>query len=358
MALYYPELGYYTKDSTKIGRAGDFYTSPHMHPIFGAMLGRQMVEMWNLMGNPGVFNIVETGAGMGYLAKDVLEHLASWVKGHGSRNDTETENILNHLKYTIVEINPAMREKQKGLLNDFQDKVNWVSDLNGVEPVAGCFISNELIDAFPVRLIEMDDELNEIYVDVKGDEFVEVKMPCREETKKYFDEFSIKLPDGFRTEVNLKIKDWLRDISYKLIEGFIVTIDYGYPAWSYYSEERSRGTLLCYYNHQLNENPYQNVGDHDMTAHINFSALKKWGEEAGIKTLGFCPQGTYLVSLGIDEVISEIYKDSPDAFEIAKIKGLILPEGMGESHKVMVQYKGEGDFKLKGFNLRNQIKIL
>lgn len=349
MCLYYPQLGYYTNNSTKIGRAGDFYTSPHLHPIFGAMFGRQMEEMWNLMGKPDLFHVVEMGAGMGYLAKDVLGYL---------QQSGKEKDVLRHLKYTIVELNPSIKARQEELLSGYIDKVNWVSDLKDMEPIAGCFLSNELLDAFPVRVVETNDELMEIYVDVKGDELIEVTMPCMEEAKEYFKEFSVELPDGFRTEVNIRIKDWLRGVSEKLSEGFVLTVDYGYPAWDYYSEERSRGTLLCYHGHQVNENPYQNVGEQDITAHVNFSALKKWGEETGMKTLGFCPQGTYLVSLGIDEVIPELYGDSSDGFEIAKIKGLFLPEGMGESHKVMVQYKGEKDIKLKGFNLRNQIKIL
>lgn len=353
MALYYPGSGYYTKDSTKIGRAGDFYTSPHLHRIFGAMLGRQMEEMWEILGRPRTFNIVEMGAGMGYLAKDMLEYLGA--KGKGVRGGAEGWRLFESLRYTIVELNPSVKARQEELLSGFSDKVSWAADLKEVEPVAGCFISNELLDAFPVSLVEMDGVLTEIYVDVKDDVFVEKKMSCREEIRKYLEEFSVELPEGFRTEVNLRVRDWLRALSGKLSEGFVLTIDYGYPAWDYYGEERSRGTLLCYHGHQVNENPYRNIGDQDITAHLNFSALKKWGEEDGIKPVGFCPQGTYLVALGIDEAINELYGDSPDAFEIAKIKGLLLPEGMGESHKIMIQYKGIGDPKLRGFSLRNQV---
>ncbi len=349
MTLYYPGLGYYTKDSTKIGRTGDFYTSPHLHPIFGAMIGKQMMEMWELIGRPEIFHVVEMGAGMGYLAKDMLEYLS------GSKsNDKRQKDIFEHLKYTIVELNLAVKTKQQELLSEFMDKVNWISNLNELESVTGCFLSNELLDAFPVRLVEMDNEIKEIYVSLNGDDFVEIKMPCTREVEEYFREFGIELPKGFRTEANLKIKSWLKEVSNKLFKGFVLTIDYGYPAEDYYSEDRNRGTLLCYHQHQINENPYQNIGEQDLTAHVNFSSLKKWGDELGLKTIGFCPQGTYLVSLGIDEVINEIYGDSPDFFEIAKIKGLILPQGMGESHKVMIQYKGDGMPILRGFTLRNQ----
>ena len=339
-ALYCPGLGYYSRDIAKIGREGDFYTSPHLHPIFGAMLGRQVEEMWRFMGEPEFFHIVEMGAGMGYLAKDVLDYL----KGM---------DIFRRITYRIVEPNPYFRLNQLQLLNEFGEKAIWHESPAELPPFAGCFLSNELLDAFPARLVEMEDELKEIYVSEDGDELVEIKMPCSGEVREYLNTFAPGLSKGYRTEVNLRIRGWLEDVSIKLIEGFILTVDYGYPAGDYYSEERNRGTLQCYYRHEVNEDPYSNIGEQDITAHVNFSSLKTWGEGLGLKTVGFCPQGTYLVSLGIDEVIVELHGKDPDPYETAKIKGLILPQGMGESHKVMVQYKGYGLPLMRGFSYRN-----
>lgn len=346
MALYYPSLGYYMKDTTKIGKSGDYYTSPHLHPIFGAMMGRQMEEMWALLEYPNVFHVVEMGAGMGYLAKDMLEYLE---KSEGK------ENFSRCLKYTLVETNPTIKAKQRKMLSNFMDKVTWVSDLKELEPTTGCFLSNELLDAFPVRLIEMDNELMEIYVSANGGDLIEAKVPCSKKVKEYLRDYNIELSGGYRTEVNLLLEVLIKQISEKLLSGFVFTVDYGYPAWDYYSEDRNRGTLLCYYQHQVNDDPYHKIGEQDLTAHVNFSALKKWGEEFGLKTIGFCPQGVYLISLGVNELITELYGDSPDVFETAKIKGLILPQGMGESHKVMVQYKGNGAPGLRGFSMRNQV---
>ena len=170
---------------------------------------------------------------------------------------------------------------------------------------------------------------------------------------------SAEIRKGYTTEVNLRIRDWLREISEVLERGFVLTIDYGYPAWDYYSEDRDRGTLLCYHKHQVIENPYLNIGEQDITAHVNYSAVKKWGEDFGIKTAGFCGQGVFMVSLGIDEDIKKIAEGPKDyVFEIARIKNLILPQGLGESHKVMVQYKGVEAPTLQGFSIRNQIKTL
>lgn len=348
MALYEPSLGYYASKKFEIGRYGDFYTSPHLHPIFGIMIGKQIEEMWQLMKEPSDFIIVEPGAGAGYMCKDILDYLNS-------------KGILDSFTYFIIENNSFVRDKQKLLLKDYSEKVNWFSSLKEIEKVRGCILSNELLDSFPVHIIEMGNELQEIYVTVDdknnfSEEIKEIKdKPSTEELNHYIKEFSISLPQGYRTEINLRIREWLRIVNKVIFEGFIFTIDYGYPAWDYYSEERNRGTLLCYYRHQVNENPYQNIGEQDITAHVNFTSLKKWGEEYGFKTIGYCQQGVFFVSLGIDKIIQKIFKHEPDyLFELAKIKRLILPGTIGETHKVMIQYKGKEELTLKGFLIKNQ----
>lgn len=343
MALYESELGYYTSQKTRIGRSGDFYTSSHLHPAFGMMIGKQIEEMWEIMDRPSDFQIVEMGSGAGYLCKDILDYL-------------KNRELFNSLNYTIVELNPAMKTSQQNLLTVFSDKISWASSIRELNNIKGCILSNELLDAFPVHIIEMNDEIKEIFVSTDNEKLTEIKgTPSASEIADYIKEFSIELEKGHRTEINLEIKKWLGEINSVLTEGFILTIDYGYSSGDYYSEDRNRGTMLCYHEHQVTEDPYQNTGEQDITAHVNFSSLKKWGDELGINTIGFCLQGTFLVSLGIDEVIAEIHKNSADyPFEVARIKKLILPGTMGETHKVMIQYKGEGEPKLRGFALRNQ----
>jgi SAM-dependent MidA family methyltransferase len=312
MALYEPRLGYYVSENTDIGKAGDFFTSQHLHPVFGAMIGRQLEEMWKILGRPSVFHAVELGAGTGLLCLDIMNYLRD-------------KALFDAITYSIVEINPFLRDKQEKLLHAYSGTVNWLSSLRELSTIEGCILSNELLDAFPVHLVEMDEELKEIYVAVADGHFTEIKGPLSTDfLAGYLKEFSLELPTGYRTEINLRIRDWLASSSEILSKGFILTIDYGYPAREYYSEERNRGTLLCYYHHQVNENPYQNIGVQDITAHVNFSSVRKCGEEFGMKTLGFCNQGTFFVSLGIDEIMSELYTNSSDyLFEIAKIKRLI-----------------------------------
>lgn len=347
MALYEPGLGYYSSENTEIGMAGDFYTSQHLHPVFGAMIGKQFEEMHLLLGSPQDFRVVEMGAGAGLMCLDIMNYL-------------KKKDLFHSFGYVIVERNPFVKERQRKLLGDFIEKISWVSELGELNTIRGCFFSNELLDSFPVHIVEMGSELEEIYVAADGMEIRELKGPLsRTSISDYMKGFSIQLAEGYRTEVNLRLRDWLKSVADILSEGFVMTIDYGYPALDYYSEERERGTLLCYHRHQMNEDPYKNIGAQDITAHVNFSSVKQWGEDVGLRPIGFCRQGPYLISLGIDQMIGELYSESADyLFEVAKIKRLIFPGTIGETHKVMIQYKGQGKPLLKGFSMKNELNRL
>lgn len=371
MALYYPDLGYYSSPDAAIGREGDYYTSPHLHPIFGAMVARLLIEMWEIVGRPGKFCAIEMGAGVGYLCKDILDYL--------SKSKVVDADFLESLHYIIVEPYEHFEERQRELLGDLAKKITWIKEIRTLElysprrtendrsahkilsgQITGCVFSNELLDAFPVHLIEINDKVEEVYVTHVGNNFNEIKQDISSiEIINYINLFSMELPSRYRTEINLRIKKWLEEIDKILSEGFVLTIDYGYSAKEYYSIERMTGTLLCYHQHMFNENPYQHIGQQDITAHVNFSSLKKWGDALGFKNIGFCSQGTFLTASGIDQVIAELYSGTSDYLsEVSKIKGLIMPQGMGESHMVMIHYKGTGFPQLKGFSIRNQVDLL
>jgi len=347
MALYDPEYGYYCTEKIRIGKAGDYYTSSHLHPAFASSIGKQIREMWEIMGRPRNFKVVEMAPGAGHVCKDMLDSLA--------RGD-----FFDSLSYCLVERNPALKGTQQELLSGFAGKVSWYSALGEVGEITGCIFSNELLDAFPVHLVVMEDQLAEIYVATEGDKLLQKKGPVSSPAiVDYFRTFSVELEKGYKTEVNLRIRDWLVTVNASLKEGFILTIDYGYTARDYYSEDRDRGTLLCYHMHQANEDPLQNIGEQDITAHVNFSSVKKWGDGIGLKAVGYCGQGSFLVSLGVEEEIKKLAADPDDyLFGLARIKKLILPQGMGESHMVMAQYKGDGSPRLRGFSIRNQLKYL
>ena len=161
MALYYPELGYYTGPKDKIGRAGDFFTSSNLTHAFGAMIGKQLEEMWRLMGE-GEFTIVEYGAGTGALCEDILNYLQGNPK------------MYDQLRYAIIEKSPAMRDLEKARLNE---KVSWHHSIEDISPVTGCVLSNELLDNLSVHRVVMEDAIMEVFV---GDQngFVEVLKPA------------------------------------------------------------------------------------------------------------------------------------------------------------------------------------
>ena len=150
-ALYEPDLGYYMTAKSGIGKSGDFYTSQHVHPVFGSMIGRQILEIWEYMGKPGDFITVEPGAGEGFMCLDILSFLRK-------------KDILASMTYVIVELNPWRQKRQKKLLENYPGSVRWVSSLDDLGKFRGCIISNELLDAFPVHLIQMRDELKEVYM--------------------------------------------------------------------------------------------------------------------------------------------------------------------------------------------------
>jgi SAM-dependent MidA family methyltransferase len=347
MALYDPGYGYYTSGKSRIGREGDFYTSPHLHPVFGKLIGKQVEEMWEFMGRPREFKVVEFGPGSGLLCKDVLAYL----KGR---------ELFFRMNYLLIEKDAAAKERQKDMLREVEGKVQWISSLTEAGAMRGCIFSNELLDSFPVHIVMMEDALKEIYVTAEGQLLKEVAGPLSTPAlEDYFREFHIDPGRGYRTEVNLRIRDWLKEASAVLREGFVFTIDYGYSSRDYYSEDRDRGTLMCYYRHQLSEDLLQNVGEQDITSHVNFSSLKKWGEDLDLKTVGYCSQGAFYVAMGIDEEIKRLSAESGDYLsELWRIKKMILPQGMGESHMVMVQYKGAEKPSLRGFSISNRIKSL
>ena len=347
MGLYYPDLGYYMAPKLRIGPAGDFYTSPHLTSLFGRLLAVQLDEMKRIAGDPQEFAILEIGAGRGYLADGIIGYIRqklAWGK---------------NWRYIIVERNPYVRKDQQKQLHTYKDQIIWKSSLDEVDGFCGCVLANEVLDAFPVHLVVRSGQFQEIYVGCNESRFTEIyEELIRPELSVYIDKYRLPGATGYRTEINLRIFDYLKSLHKMLSEGFVVTIDYGYPAYAYYAAERRRGTLLCYRGHRMNENPYMNVGAQDMSAHVNFTSLRDWGNEFGLRTIGYCSQGLFLASLGNDPIIAEALKAVPDFHkELLKIKTLLFD--MGASHQVMVQYKGARDLNtLKGFNLKNGLNRL
>jgi SAM-dependent MidA family methyltransferase len=156
------------------------------------------------------------------------------------------------------------------------EKVSWHDSIRDIPGFSGCILSNELLDNFSVHQAVMEDELMEVFVDYKNG-FVEMLQPAKKELSDYLAELNVVLPKGFRTEINLEATEWIREIATFLEEGYVITIDYGNASSELYSKSKRCGTLLCYHNHSINDSAYTDIGEQDITSHVNFSALCHWG---------------------------------------------------------------------------------
>lgn len=337
LVLYHPEYGYYNSEHPIIGKDGDFYTSVHVSSLFGELITEQLVEMAGFLKDP-VFQLVEYGAGKGFLADDILMTM-----------EKKFPAIFARTVYYIIEAGTGLKKTQQNLLEKYGDKVQWVSSLDRVDkPFRGCILSNELVDAFPVHAVQYSaGKLSEIYVECDDSGLREITGPLSNSLlEEYFPFFQIEQVEGQRGEVNLAARNWLKEIGENLDQGFVITVDYGYEAHLLYHPSRKDGTIMCYKKHKSNKNPYINLGEQDITAHVNFTALKKWGEEFGLATTGFTNQMHFLFNLGIVEELAK----SPD--KVFAAQQLLSPEGMGGIFKVLIQHKGVECLTLKGLRER------
>ena len=338
LALYHPEYGYYTSGKEKIGKRGDYYTSSDVHSVFGELIARQLEQMWRLLGS-NRFTVVEIGAGKGWLCHDILNHIKN-----------EYPEFFEKIDYKIVEISRDLIERQSDTLKGFEEKVSWESfseDGFSFSPIEGCFLSNEFVDSLSVHQVIVEDNcLKEIYVTTTDGVLCEkIDELSNPELENYFKELNINLKDGQRAEVNLKALDWVKNISRCLNRGFVITIDYGHLAEELYSEERCRGTLMCYFEHTTSENPYERVGNQDITSHVNFSSIIEAGIKSGLSTTGFVRQSNFLIALGI---LNKMNDAKGDFSKLLTMKNLFMPGGMGDIFKVLIQHKGVNSPELIG----------
>ena len=338
LALYHPEYGYYTSGKEKIGKRGDYYTNSDVHSVFGELIARQLEQMWRLLGS-NRFTVVEIGAGKGWLCHDILNHIKN-----------EYPEFFEKIDYKIVEISRDLIERQSDTLKGFEEKVSWESfseDGFSFSPVEGCFLSNEFVDSLSVHQVIVEDNcLKEIYVTTTDGVLCEkIDELSNPELENYFKELNINLKDGQRAEVNLKALDWVKNISRCLNRGFVITIDYGHLAEEFYSEERCSGTLMCYFEHTTSENPYERIGNQDITSHVNFSSIIEAGIKSGLSTTGFVRQSNFLIALGI---LNKMNDAKGDFSKLLTMKNLFMPGGMGDMFKVLIQHKGVNSPELIG----------
>ena len=353
LALYHPRFGYYMRQTEgineeRIGWSGDYYTSADVHPALARALAQQIRQMDDLLGRPDPMTVVEMGAGKGLLARDFLAACAE-----------ATDSFRHRLRYVLIEHSPAMRACQQHHLAPWLDSpgtVSWVNELGQFPTgsVTGVLFSNELVDAFPVHRIKIEQgEPKEVFVAYRDGRFEErlqaLSTPDLSESLRRVASLGVTLPDGYTTEVNLHALAWMKDVVRVLGRGFVITIDYGHTAQDLYGPDRSKGTLLCYHSQMASESPYCRVGLQDMTAHVDFTSLAVAGQEAGLHVTGFTNQMSFLMGLGVEQMLESL---EPGSAEFQSVIQLLRPEGMGRTFKILVQHKGITEPKLDGLRFK------
>jgi SAM-dependent MidA family methyltransferase len=332
--LYHPDHGYYSRASARC--FGDYYTSVDVHPIFGRLLARQFAEMWELLGSPRPFVVVESGAGVGRLAGHILDFSARALPA-----------FYAALEYVAVERSDARRAEHAVRLAAHV-AAGRVSSSNEIPRAisAGCIFSNELLDALPAHRVVMENgALREIYIDFENARFTEApRKPSTPALERYFREQGITLEEGQQAEVCVEACNWIENAGRALERGFVLTIDYGHEARALYGEHHNRGTLLAYRDHTVSENLLDAPGEQDLTSHVNFTALDVWGRRAGLLRTGLVTQSQFLVALGRANEFADLYEPVQSEMEKLRarllLKNLIHPEGLGEKFQVLIQHKG------------------
>ena len=338
-ALYDPIDGYYTSHQA-IGAAGDFYTSPVASPVFGALLARQMEQMWRLLDKPAKFSIIEFGAGTGMLCHDILTYAAK-----------DLPDFWQTIEYLPIEHRKAQIE---WLQSEPLCKGKIISTADVSHRETGCILANEFLDALPVhRVTVKGGRLLEIYVSATTNAFLdELDLPSTPALAERLAAEGVMLQEGWVTDVCLESDEWVGKWASLLKKGFILAVDYGDMAQDLFSERRKAGSLLCHFKHTYSTNPYERVGRQDITAHVDFTSVINAGKRRGFNEDGYSTQANFLSKLGIHDFLSLLEKSPISNRDIMAnrmgIRELIKEDGLGK-FKVLTMSKGMSTGQLAGF---------
>ena len=366
LALYCPNCGYYEREEDMIGSGGDYYTSVSVGGVFGELLACQFAEWLEGMqrsrgGGPGVevepVQVVEAGAHGGKLAGDIL----GWMSRH-------RPVVFNHLQYWIIEPSARRRAWQEENLAGFSGKVCWAGDVAELRrkaappgglphsaEVRGVIFSNELLDAMPVHRLGWDAKRRRWFewgVTLEGDRFVWTRMGEGAGNRNGVSKVALAtvqlqpsigvevlemLPDGFSVEVCPAAEKWWREAASVLGKGRLLAIDYGLTADEFFMPERRAGTLRAYYRHRLSSDVLASPGEQDITASVNFSAIRALGESAGLRTEAFQTQAQFLTGIAAKawQIQGAGERWSPE--RTRQFQTLTHPEHLGRSFRVLLQ---------------------
>lgn len=333
LALYCPNLGFYEANRDSVGKRGDFYTSVSVGNLFGQLLAFQFVEwLETLKTAHSALKIVEAGSHNGQLAKDIL----AWIQ-------SSRPGLYNQIEYCIIEPSARRREWQQETLKDFAGKVHWVSGFDDakLQSIEGIIFSNELLDAFPVRRMGWDASQKKWFewgVAVNDDKFVWARIEKALEKPPVDLPASLLevLPDNFTTEINPAAESWWRLAANHLVAGKLMTADYGLAAEEFFLPSRKNGTLRGYHRHRFADDLLANPGEQDLTAHVNFSAVQRAGEEAGLKTEFFSAQAKFLTRI-LERTLKDTRFSEWTPARTRQFQTLTHPEHLGRAFQVLVQ---------------------
>ncbi len=322
--LYEPGLGYYTAGSTKFGASGDFITAPEVSSFFGQSLANQAADLFE----QGLEkHILEFGAGTGKLCVDIIQRM--------------NDQGIDWMSYQMLEPSSDLQQRQQQFIKQHLttkdlNKIQWLSKLP--EGFSGLVLGNEVLDAMPVNVVVKNQQWMELGVTFSDQKFEWVEFSQNSEAVQRIQSIDLhnELPDHYCTEVNLNYRPWFNSLQLSFDKAVVLLIDYGYEQHQYYHQQRTTGTLVCFYRHRVHPDPFVYPGLQDITAFVDFDAVADAAEGAGFSISGMTTQANFLMENGLLELSSLQSADEIQRLEIAQqIKTLTLPGEMGEKFKVI-----------------------
>ncbi|WP_332742096.1 class I SAM-dependent methyltransferase [Hydrogenophaga sp.] len=311
MALYEPGLGYYANTAPKFGHTphggSDFVTAPELTPLFGHTLARQVAQALDATGTDEVW---EFGAGTGALALQVIEALAD--QGRPLRG------------YTIVDLSGSLRERQRATLVAYADVVRWVDALP--ERMEGVVLGNEVLDAMPVQLLA---RVGGAWFE-RGVAWNEGRLAWADRPTELRPPVDVPGEHDYLTEIHPQAEAFVRTLADRLQRGAAFFLDYGFPEAEYFHAQRHMGTLMCHRAHRSDSDPLADVGQKDITAHVNFTGIALAAQDAGMAVLGYTSQGRFLLNSGLLQLAQ-----TADMRQNAMMQKLLNEHEMGELFKVV-----------------------
>ena len=335
IALYCPETGYYESQKDNVGRAGDFITSVSVGSLFGELLACQFANWLEaLKRDSSKLTIIEAGAHDAKLAGDLL----GWLRLHRPQ-------LLDQVEYAILEPSPRRQDWQKETLKAFGPHVRWHTGFEALKTqrpnLVGVIFSNELLDAFPVHRLGWDAREKSWFewaVTLTAGEFTWTRLPPNRSalTFELPPQLLEVLPDGYTVETSPAAADWWRTAAGLLTHGKLLAIDYGFTDAELFSPARTRGTLRAYHRHHVTNDLLAHPGKQDLTAHVNFSAIQRAGESAGLKTESFSTQPQFLTRI-LEQSVKENSFTRWTAKQTRQFQTLTHPDHLGRAFSVLVQ---------------------